>query len=83
MNKNNYLSCLSLTNDLEYFKSFLFVYNKYLKESNLIDKNLENSLETNKQLLKSFNEENKEIANEVDKAYLNNILKNKKIKKIY
>ena len=81
MNKNNYLSCLSLTNDLEYFKSFLFVYNKYLKESNLIDKNLENSLETNKQLLKSFNEENKEIANEVDKAYLNNILKNKKLRK--
>ena len=80
MNKNNYLSCLSLTNDLEYFKSFLFVYNKYLKESNLIDKNLENSLETNKQLLKSFNEENKEIANEVDKAYLNNILKNKKLR---
>jgi hypothetical protein len=81
MNKNNYLSCLSLTNDLEYFKSFLFVYNKYLKEPNLIDKNLENSLETNKQLLKSFNEENKEIANEVDKAYLNNILKNKKLRK--
>ena len=81
MNKNNYLSCLSLTNDSEYFKSFLFVYNKYLKESNLIDKNLENSLETNKQLLKSFNEENKEIANEVDKAYLNNILKNKKLRK--
>ena len=81
MNKNNYLSCLSLTNDLEYFKSFLFVYNKYLKETNLIDKNLENSLEINKQLLKSFNEENKEVANEVDKTYLNNILKNKKLRK--
>ena len=81
MNKNNYLSCLSLTNDLEYFKSFLFVYNKYLKETNLIDKNLENSLEINKQLLKSFNEEKKVVANEVDKAYLNNILKNKKLRK--
>ena len=81
MNKNNYLSCLSLTNDLEYFKSFLFVYNKYLKETNLIDKNLENSLEINKQLLKSFNEEKKAVANEVDKAYLNNILKNKKLRK--
>ena len=81
MNKNNYLSCLSLTNDLEYFKSFLFVYNKYIKETNLIDKNLENSLKINKQLLKSFNEESKEVANEVDKTYLNNILKNKKLRK--
>ena len=81
MNKNYYLSCLSLTNDSEYFKSFLFVYNKYIKETNIIDKNLENSLEINKQLLKSFNEENKEVANEVDKTYLNNILKNKKLRK--
>ena len=81
MNKNNYLSCLSLTNDSEYFKSFLFVYNKYLKETNLKDENLENSLKINKQKLKSFNEENKEIANEVDKTYLNNILKNKKLRK--
>ena len=32
-------------------------------------------------LIKSFNEENKEIANEVDKTYLNNILKNKKLRK--
>ena len=81
MNKNNYLSCLSLTNDSEYFKSFLFVYNKYIKEANVIDKNLENSLKINKQLLKSFNEESKEVANEVDKAYLDNILKNKKLRK--
>ena len=81
MNNNNYLSCLTLTNDSEYFKSFLYIYNKYLKDGNLIDKNLENSLEINKQLLKSFNEENKDVANEIDKAYLNNILNNKKLRK--
>ena len=81
MSKSNYPSCLSLTNDSEYFKSFLFVYSKYLKDANLIDKNLDNSLEINKQLIKSFNEENKEVANEADKEYLNNILKNKKLRK--
>ena len=84
LNNNNYQSCLSLTNDSDYFKSIINISNKILinKNQNLInDKTILKSLEDNKKLLKSFKEENKEQSNQNEKQYLNNILTNKRLMK--
>ena len=84
LNNNNYQSCLSLTNDPEYFKSIIYICNKYSKiinKKNIVDKSLIELLEINKDLLKSFKEENKEIANKIDMNYFYGLLKNKKLKK--
>ena len=84
LKNNNYDSCLSLTNDLDYFKSIVYLSNKYSinnNKNNLLDKTIIKSLETNRDLIKSFKEEKKEIANQNDANYLNNLLKNQKLKK--
>ena len=84
LKNNNYQSCLSMTNDLDYFKSIIYINNKYFKNNNNAQP-LENdvlmALEENKNLLNSFKDKNKEKAEQIDKIYLNNILKSKKIRK--
>ena len=82
--KNNYESCLSLTNDLDYFKSIIYLSNKYILNKNkkgLSDKTLIKPLEANRDLLKSYKAENQYNSNQCDKKYLNNLLKNKKLRK--
>ena len=84
INNNNYTSYLSLTNDSDYFKSIIYLSNKILinKNSKLItDTTILKSLEDNRNLLKSFKEDNKEQSNQNDKKYLSDILTNKKLKK--
>ena len=83
LKNNSYKSCLSLTNDLEYFKSIIYLNNKYAlyDKTYMLDKNIIKSLEVNRDLLKSYKEENREKANLNDKSYLNNLNKNKELKK--
>ena len=86
LTNNNYDSCLSLTNDLDYFKSIIYLNNKYQinnNKNNLLDKTIIKSLEMNRDLLKSFREEKKETANQNDANYLNNLLKNQNLKKYF
>jgi hypothetical protein len=35
LKNNNYQSCLSMTNDLDYFKSIIYINNKYFKNNNI------------------------------------------------
>ena len=83
--KNNiYKSSFSLVNDVDIFKSIIYMSNKYSQNSNkanINDKTIINSFEKFIELLKSFKEENKENSNKIDKKYLKDLLKNKKLKK--
>ena len=84
LNNNNYKSCLSLTNDSDYFKSIIYLSNKYLINKNknsISDNTILKSLEDNKNLIKSFKEERIEQSNQNDKKYLNDILTNKKLRR--
>ena len=84
LKNNNYQSCLSLTNDSDYFKSIIYLSNKNLinkSKNNITDKNIIKALEDNKKLIKSFKEENKEQSNQSDKKYLNDILANQKLRR--
>ena len=83
LKNNNYESCLSLTNDSEYFKSIIYLNNKYVLNNRKYtpDKNIIKSLEANNDLLKSFKEENREKAEHNERNYLKNLIKNKKLKK--
>ena len=82
LKNNNYESCLSLTSDSEYFKSIIYLNNKYVLNNRKYtpDKNIVKSLEANKDLLKSF-KENREKAQHNERKYLKNLIKNKKLKK--
>ena len=84
LNNNNYKSCLSLTNDSDYFKSIIYLSNKYLinkSKNSISDNTILKSLEDNKNLIKSFKEERIEQSNQNDKKYLNDILTNKKLRR--
>ena len=82
LKNNNYESCLALTSDSEYFKSIIYLNNKYVLNNRKYtpDKNIVKSLEANKDLLKSF-KENREKAQHNERKYLKNLIKNKKLKK--
>lgn len=83
LKNNNYKSCLSLSNDTDYFKSIIYLSNKFLQNNNQkikSDKIIVNSLEENMKLIKGFKEENKDKANENDRNILNDILSNKNLK---
>ena len=64
LKNNNYESFLALTNDSEYFKSIIYLNNKYVlnNRKNAPDKNIIKTLKANNDLLKSFKEENREKA---------------------
>ena len=83
LKNNNYQSCLSMTNDLDYFKSIIYINNKCSKNINKaqpLEKDILNALEENKNLINSFKEENKQKAEQENNFYLNKILKNRKLK---
>ncbi len=79
-------SFLSFTNDTEYFKSLIYVcnkYSKYIGKKEIPEKILIESLEKNKKILDNFkkSESEKNTAKEIEKGYLNDLLHNKSIKK--
>ncbi len=79
-------SCLSFTNDTEYFKSLIYVcnkYSKYIGKKEIPEKILIESLEKNKKILENFKNmsEDGDTANKIEKGYLNDLLHNKSIRK--
>ena len=83
LKNNKYESFLALTNDSEYFKSIIYLNNKYVlnNRKNAPDKNIIKTLKANNDLLKSFKEENREKAEHNERCYLKNLINNKKLKK--
>jgi hypothetical protein len=79
-------SCLSFTNDTEYFKSLIYVcnkYSKYIGKKEIPEKILIESLEKNKKILDNFknSEEDGGNAKKIENGYLNDLLHNKSIRK--
>ena len=79
-------SCLSFTNDTEYFKSLIYVcnkYSKYIGKKEIPEKILIESLEKNKKILENFKnmDEDGDTANKIEIGYLNDLLHNKSIRK--
>ena len=79
-------SILSFTNDTEYFKSLIYVCNKYSKytgKKEMPEKILIESLEKNKKILEKFKIEgdDKILALKEEKEFLDDLLKSKKIRK--
>ena len=80
-------SCLSFTNDIEYFKSLIYVCNKYSKfigKKEIPEKVLIESLEKNKKILESFKTEGGEpfeTSQKIESEYLSDLLHNKSIRK--
>ena len=80
-------SCLSFTNDIEYFKSLIYVCNKYSKfigKKEIPEKVLIESLEKNKKILESFKAEGGEpfeTSQKIESEYLSDLLHNKSIRK--
>ena len=82
INNNHYKSSLSMSNDSELFKSIIYMNNKHLiNNNNITENNIIKSLETFKNKLNSFKEENKENVNKNDKEYLKNLFYSKKLRK--
>ena len=82
INNNHYKSSLSVSNDSELFKSIIYMNNKHLiNNNNITENNIIKSLETFKNKLNSFKEENKENVNKNDNEYLKNLLNSKKLRK--
>jgi len=79
-------SCLSFTNDTEYFKSLIYVcnkYSKYIGKKEMPEKILIESLEKNKKILENFKnmDESGDTARKIEISYLNDLLHNKSIRK--
>ena len=79
-------SCLSFTNDTEYFKSLIYVcnkYSKYIGKKEIPEKILIESLEKNKKILDNFknSEEDGGNAKKIENGYLHDLLHNKSIRK--
>ena len=79
-------SCLSFTNDTEYFKSLIYVcnkYSKYIGKKEIPEKILIESLEKNKKILENFknSEEDGGNAKKIENGYLHDLLHNKSIRK--
>ena len=83
---NSNKSCLSFTNDTDYFKSLIYVCNKYSKhigKKEIPEKILIESLEKNKKILDNFknSKEDREEAKKIEMGYLKDLLHNKSIRK--
>ena len=86
LKENSNKSILSFTNDTEYFKSLIYVSNKfskYIGKKEMPEKILLESLEKNKSILEKFKHEGKErtLAIKEEQDYLKDLLKNRAIKK--
>jgi len=86
LKENTNKSILSFTNDTEYFKSLIYVCNKYSKytgKKEMPEKILVESLEKNKQILENFKNEGEDKTSAIkeEKEYLRDLLRNKKIRK--
>ena len=83
---NSNKSCLSFTNDTDYFKSLIYVcnkYSKYIGKKEIPEKILIESLEKNKKILDNFknSKEDREEAKKIEMGYLKDLLHNKSIRK--
>ena len=83
---NTNKSFLSFTNDTEYFKSLIYVcnkYSKYIGKKEIPEKILIESLEKNKKILENFkiSESEKASSKEIETGYLKDLLHNKPIRK--
>ena len=83
---NSNKSCLSFTNDTDYFKSLIYVcnkYSKYIGKKEIPEKILIESLEKNKKILDNFknSKEGREEAKKIEMGYLKDLLHNKSIRK--
>lgn len=87
LKENSNKSCLSFTNDIEYFKSLIYVCNKYSKfigKKEIPEKILIESLEKNKNILESFKTEGGEpfeTSKKIESEYLSDLLHNKSLRK--
>ena len=86
LKENTNKSILSFTNDTEYFKSLIYVCNKYSKytgKKEMPEKILVESLEKNKQILENFKKEGEDKISAIkeEKEYLKDLLRSKKIRK--
>ena len=86
LKENSNKSILSFTNDTEYFKSLIYVSNKfskYIGKKEMPEKILLESLEKNESILEKFKHEGKErtLAIKEEQDYLKDLLKNRAIKK--
>ena len=85
LKENSNKSILSFTNDTEYFKSLIYVcnkYSKYIGKKEMPEKILLESLEKNKKILEKFKIEGDEktLALKEEKDYLKDLLKNRSIR---
>ena len=83
---NSYKSCLSFTNDTDYFKSLIYVcnkYSKYIGKKEIPEKILIESLEKNKKILENFKNSKEDCveAKKIEMGYLKDLLHNKSIRK--
>ena len=83
---NSNKSCLSFTNDTDYFKSLIYVcnkYSKYIGKKEIPEKILIESLDKNKKILENFknSEVDCALANNIEMGYLKDLLHNKSIRK--
>lgn len=81
MNNNNYKSFLSMIADKNYMNSIMYVSNKYAFSGEKMENNLIQAIKENKKILVDFKETKKEIADSYDLKILNDIFKNKKLRK--
>ena len=83
---NSNKSILSFTNDTEYFKSLIYVcnkYSKYIGKKEMPEKILIESLDKNKKILEKFktDEEAKDLAIKEENEYIKDLLRSRKIRK--
>ena len=80
-NINNYKSALSLSTDQDYFNSIKYISNKIISHGDIIENNLMKVLHESNKLIKEFQTINKESAEKHDLNILNDLLKNKQLRK--
>ena len=80
-NINNYKSALSLSTDQDYFNSIKYISNKIISHGDIIENNLMKALHESNKLIKEFQTINKESAEKHDLNILNDLLKNKQLRK--
>ena len=80
-NINNYKSALSLSTDQDYFNSIKYISNKIISHGDIIENNLMKVLHESNKLIKEFQTINKESGEKHDLNILNDLLKNKQLRK--
>ena len=80
-NINNYKSALSLSTDQDYFNSIKYISNKIISHGDIIENNLMKALHESNKSIKEFQTINKESAEKHDLNILNDLLKNKQLRK--